>query len=415
MARTVLLADTRDAKGQETSMIERLRRVRHDERGFSLVTVGFGFMAVMSATMLAIDVGMLMTARTQAQTAADAGALAGATALAFNDFTNHSATGPAVTGAINTAHANQVAGGQVSVTADDVTFPPNPATGRSDQVQVTVYRSTARGNPVPTLIAQIFGINTVDISATATATAAPADAENCVLPFTIPDKWIENQCATSPCAWAPTSTFDMYASQGNNQNAGAPLTNPDVYVPPGTPGATGYNPDADRGLELVLKNNNQNKIAPSMYNAWDLPGSVGGSDYRQNIATCNPNLVTIGDLMSPENGNMVGPTQQGTTDLIALDPNAHWNTICNCVKGSAFPVSPRIRIVPLYNPSRYTEGQHTGKSQPELEVVNYLGFFVEDINGGGEVIGRITPITGRISGRGGPATGAFAQAIMLVK
>src|SRR4029079_17819781 len=130
MARTVLLAETRDQKGPETSMIERLRQVRHDERGFSLVTVGFGFMAVMSATMLAIDVGMLMTARTQAQTAADAGALAGATALAFNDFTNHSATGPAVTGAINTAQANQVAGRQVSVTPDDVTFPPNPVTGR---------------------------------------------------------------------------------------------------------------------------------------------------------------------------------------------------------------------------------------------------------------------------------------------
>ena len=47
MARTDLLAETRDQKGPETSMIERLRQVRHDERGFSLVTVGFGFMAVL--------------------------------------------------------------------------------------------------------------------------------------------------------------------------------------------------------------------------------------------------------------------------------------------------------------------------------------------------------------------------------
>ena len=372
-------------------------------------------MALLSATMLAIDVGMLMTARTQAQTAADAGALAGATALVFNDFTNRSATGPAVSGAISTARTNRVAGAQVSVTAADVTFPPNPATGQSDQVQVTVYRTTARGNPVGTLIAQLFGIATVDISATATATAAPADTEMCVLPFTIPDKWIEKQCATLPCSWSPSSTFDLYASQGGNQNKGAALPNPDVYVPPGTSDATGYNPVTDKGLQLVLKNNNQNKIAPSMYNAWDLPGSVGGDDYRQNIATCNSNLVTIGDPMTPENGNMVGPTQQGTQDLIAADPNAHWNTICNCVEGSAFPVSPRIRVVPLYNPVKYTEGQHTGKSHPDLEVVNYLGFFIEDVNGGGEVIGRIAPITGRISGRGGPAIGAFAQAIMLVK
>jgi Flp pilus assembly protein TadG len=62
------------------TVIARLRRVRRDERGFSLVTVGFGFMGLFAASMLAIDVGMLMTARTQAQTAADAGALAGATA-----------------------------------------------------------------------------------------------------------------------------------------------------------------------------------------------------------------------------------------------------------------------------------------------------------------------------------------------
>ena len=41
-------------------------------------------MAFVAASMLAIDVGMLMTARSQAQNAADAGALAGATALAFD-------------------------------------------------------------------------------------------------------------------------------------------------------------------------------------------------------------------------------------------------------------------------------------------------------------------------------------------
>jgi hypothetical protein len=374
-------------------------------------------MAFVAASMLAIDVGMLMTARTQAQVSADAGALAGATALVYNDFDNHAANGPAVTSAVNTALANKVAGRQVSITAADVTFPINPITGRADLVQVSVYRTNARQNPVATLIAQLFGIDDVDVSATATATAAPADLENCVLPFTIPDKWIENQCATTPCSWTPTSTFDMYASQGNNQNAGGPLPNPDVYVPPGSADATGYNPVTDRGLQLTLKNNNQNKIAPSMYNAWDLPGSTGGDDYRQNIATCNPNLIPIGQPMTPENGNMNGPTQQGANDLIALDPNAHWNTICNCVVGSAYPVSPRIRVVPLYDPVKYTEGQHTGKSQPDLQVVNYLGFFVEDVNGGGEVMGRITPITGRVRTSGGSGTpiGAFAQAIMLVK
>jgi Flp pilus assembly protein TadG len=396
-------------------MRQRFRHLRTDERGMSFVFVGLSFMAFMAASMLAIDVGMLMTARTQAQNAADAGALAGATALVFNSFTDHSNSGPAVTSAINTARANLVIGQSPSVTPADVTFPADPATGQSDLVEVTVYRTAVRANPVATLIAQFFGTPTADISATARAIAAPAGAETCVLPFTIPDKWIEQQCPPQTCPWAPTDTFDMYASQGNNQNTGAPLPNPDIYVAPGNTGATGYNPATDRGLRMVLKNNNQNKVAPSMYNAWDLPGSVGGDDYRANIATCNPNLIKIGDNMPPENGNMTGPTQQGVDDLMLLDPNAHWDSTCNCVKGSAFPVSPRIRIVPLYDPVAYTEGQHSGKSQPVLRVVNYLGFFVEDVTGGGDVTGRLTPITGKILPGGQPATGAFAQAIMLVK
>ena len=52
------------------------------------VFVGLGMMAFLSASMLAIDVGMLMTARSQAQNSADAGALAGATALVYDNYTD---------------------------------------------------------------------------------------------------------------------------------------------------------------------------------------------------------------------------------------------------------------------------------------------------------------------------------------
>lgn len=395
--------------------VHRLGRIRRDERGFSLVTVGFGFMGLFAASMLAIDVGMLMTARSQAQNAADSGALAGATALMFNSYTDHSANGPAKRGAINSAKANLVAGQAASVNPDDVTFPFNNVTGQFDQVQVSVYRTTARQNAVGTLIAQLFGLDTVDVSATATATAYPADAMTCVLPFTIPDKWTEKGCGKPTCDWTPEEEFNMFETLNKKQNTGAALDTPDIYVPPGTKDATGYHPVNDRGLQIVLKANNDGKVSPSFYNAWDLPGSTGADDYRQNIAGCNPNLIKIGFDMTPEPGNMTGPTSQGTKDLVDSDPNAYWDTGCNCVKGSAYQTSPRIRAVPLYDPVKYADGQKTGKSQPELEVVNYLGFFVEEVNGGGEVIGRVTPIVGKISGATGPAIGAFAQSIMLVK
>ena len=56
----------------------RLRRLRDDESGMSYVFIGVGMMAFLSASMLAIDVGMLMTSRNQAQNSADSAALAGA-------------------------------------------------------------------------------------------------------------------------------------------------------------------------------------------------------------------------------------------------------------------------------------------------------------------------------------------------
>src|SRR5256885_1607448 len=100
-------------------MATNLWETRRSERGMSLIIVGAGFMALMAASMLAIDVGMLMTARSQSQNAADAGALAGAVALALNDYADHSPTGPAVKGAIAAAKANVVMGAQGSVEAPD--------------------------------------------------------------------------------------------------------------------------------------------------------------------------------------------------------------------------------------------------------------------------------------------------------
>ena len=112
-------------------MLNRLEHLRRDERGMSFMFVGVGFMAFMAATTLAIDVGMLMTARSQAQNAADAGALAGAVALAFNNATDRSTSGPAVQSAVNTARAtaNDVISAPVSIGSGDVSFPVDPVSG----------------------------------------------------------------------------------------------------------------------------------------------------------------------------------------------------------------------------------------------------------------------------------------------
>ena len=152
-----------------------------------------------------------------------------------------------------------------------------------------------------------------------------------------------------------------------------------------------------------------------------MPGSnglIGGEFYRHNISGCNRTFVTL-DPNNPlfllqEPGNMQGPTDQGIDELIALDPNAHWDTSCDCVRGSNAPISPRVTPLPLYDPKKYVEGKANGRNA-DFWLANILGFFI-DRRVGNQVYGFITPISGVINPNAGPApAGAFPVAIRLVQ
>jgi Flp pilus assembly protein TadG len=391
--------------------MKRLQRLRQNESGMSYVFVGFGMMAMLSASMLAIDVGMLMTARSQAQNSADAAALAGATSLAFDSWDDRSATGPAVTNAIRGGQENLVMREAVSVTPADVTFPLDPA-GEANRVHVTVRRSTARGNAVPTLIAQYFGIVSADIGASATAEAAPANAMTCVKPFTIPDKWIEN--GTPP--WDTTDGFSRYDKKG------VVIPKADVYVPAydaaGAVNAdySGYNLEANRGMKLVLRAGQGNEIQPSFYFSLAMTDDTGGQDYRWNIANCNHSIYHWGDPLVQEPGDKQGPTIQGIEELIAKDPGASWNESLKVVQGSTYGdrQSPRIFPIPLFDPDYYDNGKQTGRVAT-LRTANWIGFFVEFIAGGSEIHGRIMPIAGIRDKSGKAGLPSFPRSIRLVQ
>jgi hypothetical protein len=377
----------------------RLQARLRDERGMTLVMVATGLVAFLSATMLAVDVGMMMVARTESQSSADAGALAGAVALAFDDYDDRTPTGPAVQNAIAAATSaeNGVMNRQTSVLPEDVTFPT------INRVRVRVQRSGVRGNPLNTFFAPMFGVPTVDIGAVATAEASPANAMTCVKPFTVPDKWIERQ--TPP--WDPDDTFDAF------DNKGKPLANPDIYIPLGETGYTGYNANTDRGELITLKAATGTNITPSFYFPFSIGGITGASEYEWNIGNCNTTMMGFNDLILAEPGNMVGPTRSGMEALIARDPSAYWDDYNDKVVSSMHP-SPRVVAIPLFDPVYYDEGKRNGRNA-DLKVVNYMGFFLEEMQGG-NVKGRITPIGGMLTGNGGPApTGAFPIAIVLVQ
>jgi len=403
------------------------RRFKTDESGMSLAFVGMGLTAFFAASMLAIDVGMLMTARNQAQNAADAGALGGAVALFYDDFDDRTAGGPAVTSAIAAAKANLVMprsstfgqeDGIVDITPADVEF-LNDEAGDPTRVKVTVYRNAARGNAISTLIAGIIGrmsdnakLETVGISATATAEVSPSNAMTCVKPFTIPDKWREPDGT-----WMEDDTYDAFDNKGN------PLPNPDVYIPaadcptcPANTGYTGYNNERERGSRLVIRAATGNNITVSFYFSLAISGmdGTGGADYSWNIANCNQSIMRWNDPLIQEPGAMSGPTIQGAEELIAKDPGAYWDPGTKDVKGSSYSgQSPRVFPIPLYDPEYYDSGKRNGR-YADLRVANWIGFFLEETQGNG-IWGRIIPIGGiRDKTSNGP-TNLFPKTIRLVQ
>lgn len=389
----------------------------------SYAFVGLGMMGIMSASMLAIDVGMLMTARNQAQNAADAGALAGATALFYDDFDDRSASGPAVTSAIAAAKANLVLpssvrkeDGVVKVGPEDVEF-LNDDLGQPTRVKVTVYRPS-----IETFIASIFNLRTGAVSATATAEVSPANAMTCVKPFTIPDKWREMNNAP----WDENDTYEAFTKGGNPK----PLTNctapgpgcADVYIPaancatcPPNPDYTGYNNEKERGRQLTIRAPTGEGIYVSFYFSLSLGGmeGTGGDPYRWNIANCNQTIMHWGEPLVQEPGAMSGPTIQGLEELIAKDPSAYWDTAKNDVAGSQYEgQSPRVFPIPLYDPQYYDAGKRNGRVA-DLKTANWIGFFLERTQGNGAV-GRIIPIGGIRDKTSNAPTNLFPKAIRLV-
>jgi hypothetical protein len=226
----------------------------------------------------------------------------------------------------------------------------------------------------------------------------------CVKPFTIPDKWIENQ--TAP--WDGDDTYDAFDNKGN------PLPKADVYIPADQPGYTGYNQERERGQRLEIRASNGSKVTVSFYFSLAIGGITGGSEYDWNIANCNTTIMHWGDMLVQEPGAMVGPTIDGANQLIARDPAARWDPYTKKVVGSSYAHSPRVFPIPLYDPIYYDSGKRNGR-EADLKVANWIGFFLEETSGS-SLWGRIIPISGIRDKNSGPApAGIFPKSIRLVQ
>ena len=363
-----------------------------DESGVSLIHVGMLLFVFMGLSMFVVDYGVVWLARVQAQNAADAGALAGATARGFDELADPpAANGAAFQSAMAAATTHGVMGEFAKATVSFVCPAFVPAGIRCTRVDV--FRDGTNGSTtLPTYFAGAFGNFSQQIKATATAWTTSGNSSQCVRPWAIADKWDENP-ATTP------GQYDHWVKVGNSV---VELMVHDTYTPPSSSSSgTGYTvsppapPPGDQGTRVTLKLGSAGDvISPGWFMAVDLPDGMGGyptgaSDYRANIGSCLKVSVGIDDKLPTETGNMVGPTRQGIDDLIIQDPDAFWNG--SQIANSKYPEfsSPRVVPVVVFNIDEFIQhdlaNDWSGYGCPTgggcVRVVNLLGFFVESMSG----------------------------------
>jgi Flp pilus assembly protein TadG len=446
--------------------MKRSRGRLSSQRGAVLIHVAIALLGLVAFTTFVTDYGIMWVARGQIQTAADAGALAGATALAFDsstDFTGAKDKARAV------ALANDVFGAPADVQLADITFPacpPGSGVVGGTCVKVNAFRNQARNNPLPMFFGHVpFGTTSLTAShgvvATATAMIIPGKLNECLKPWAVIDRWDEYEAGGGEPDYPNpdpdynyfTSTFDKYSTgQGK-----APPPEPDLYVPPSGPNSTtgtGFRLPADYGSQYIVKmdDNTNDIVSPGWFRAIVIPrvdGQIGGNTYRDNIKGCGglptgyapPGTVcptSIGNddraywaergCYEVEPGNKVGPTRDGVDYLMGLDPGATWSTTTNTVTGSSYAqfASPRIVPIGVIDIDHYLQADPSGRNGI-VRMVNIFGFFLEgygDVDkqgnvvpaaNGKAVIGRIMTIPALEGTTVLPNDSAFLKKVILVR
>ena len=188
-------------------------RVRSEE-GAILIQVGAALLIFTMLSAFVVDYGVQLIGRNQAQTAADAAALAGATSLAYDSYSDRTETGPAQATAREVVAQNLVWNDQAAIDVDaNVVCADTYANGSSASpilacVQVTASRDDAHANALPTYFARLMGFNSTGVAATAVAEAKVANSTDCLRPLASPDRWTDR--CPSASAWTSSSTFDRW-------------------------------------------------------------------------------------------------------------------------------------------------------------------------------------------------------------
>jgi len=359
------------------------------------VFIVLGLVAFLGSAALAIDLGHVMNVRAESQRVADSAALAAGSA--FVDAAGPRVQPTARSRAIDIAWRNLIDQSSAVVTDADIEV------GAGEEwVRVTVRNSGAAGNPIQTQFARMLGIDDVDVVTTAVAQAFPATGATCILPFALPDGFLE--------------------SGGDPERFSAPPDYYETYDPTVSPSptATGYM-ESSRGLLRFLEaptGTTAGEPDPDWY--YPIAAYTGlSTTFRDQLAGCtDPSGVHhLGDNLRVEAVGYDAEMAEGIDLLVAQAPTHAWSVAGSCVIDTAaadpnacVDGSPRLRAVALVDPAAVP-----GTGQLEVPVVNWAGIFIAGREGN-LVRVRFTGFAGLDPVTGGSAgsSGALAKTIRLV-
>lgn len=392
----------------------RWREFLMDKKGASIIMVAIAMVMIFGFAVLTIDMSMVQLAKVQLQNAADAAALAGAMGLASS----------ALDQAVATAEAMKVCSLNVAVqdiqrpviiNASDVTFP------EETRIRVTTHRTIETGDPLKLYFMRVLS-DTLDnlgnVAARAAASVFCVSGTDCLRPFCPPDRWDD---ADNDSTWDDEEAFVDSNGNGHydpgepftDENGNAVWDSAEYY----DPRWTGYWGESDIGTQITLKLRNSNKSPRMCYYYAVRFGPVGsdtiytGADVYQDwiCPECEPFVISIGDQLHMEPGNMVGPTNQGLQCLIDLDPTAEWDPVTETVKNSAHTTSPRIIKAPVFDP---TLGVQVCHGVDCVTVTKIIVLFVEE-HSGDDVVGRFMSLATEGVPDPDCSAGAFMYSISL--
>lgn len=125
------------------------------------------------------------------------------------------------------------------------------------------------------------------------------------------------------------------------------------------------------GQEYQLKAGSHEDYGPGNYGALALE-MPGAKSYRNNIMYGYDGIISVGDWIQTEPGNMSGPTEDGVSYRISQCPH-----IPRCTIEHYHSDCPMVMIVPIYDPTSLN-------GRDEVHIVGFGSFLLKEVGGSGK-------------------------------